>query len=184
MRKHFCSFNWNQFELDQTWGSNKSQLVGFVNFIFLFLHFSCFCCHRFLCHCWFFVVVVVAVIAAVLLWEFLGFFNAYQCKRHTQSSTCACACACVYVCVSVHIVFIWQNTLAKLSPSTVHPPARPPACSICCWRNQSFFLLLLLKRYLLNNNTAELFRRALFKGSYFIHKCSLNNAQWCQMHFP
>lgn len=56
------------------------------------------------------VIVVVAVIAAVLLWEFLGFFNAHQCRNkpqraHTRTHTISCThtLACVYV------VSIWQK---------------------------------------------------------------------------
>lgn len=91
--------------------------------------------------------VVVAVIAAVLLWEFLGFFNAHQCTlkhKHTYTHVCV---HCLHMAKSVQLYHLLFLSLS-LRPTTFI------RCCCCCCRNQSFLVVVfgILKRNLLNNN--------------------------------
>lgn len=64
--------------------------------------------------------VVVAVIAAVLLWEFLGFFNAHQCTlkhKHTHTHVCV---HCLHMAKSVqlyHLLFLSLSLYVPLRSS-------------------------------------------------------------------
>lgn len=65
--------------------------------------------------------VVVAVIAAVLLWEFLGFFNAHQCTlkhKHTHTHVCV---HCLHMAKSVQLYHLLFLSLSLYTSHYVHP---------------------------------------------------------------